>query len=275
MTPYSIFPASYFMPTTYTTCIHIYTPTEFRAVRERPSNDSGRALFLLKRKLQFCRSNPVELLNIFNLLKEKSILDVPLLEEVLMALSRCSDCSQKSLLAAFEDFFEWNRSGRVLGSDGFFLRFSLSCYSNNLLPPARHVEALLLSNNLANVEDFRSGHLCVIIQQNQLSTVKDATLKFKQTKEELNNFQKNIRYYSIEQINLVIRILAKYRMTEDIFSLFDCIREARVKVWLAFYVQFTIYLMYVCKCVKVYIYVCMHSNLLYAELCAYVFCICI
>lgn len=220
--------------------------TEFRAVPERPNNDTGRALFLLNRKLKFCKSNPVELMNIFNLVKEKSIFDAPLLEEVLMALSRLSDGSQKSLVAAFEEYFEWNRSGRVICSDGFFLRFCLACYSNNLVLPARHVEALLLSSNLAKPEDFRSGHLCVIIQQNQLSTVKDTKLKLKQTQEELSNFQKNIRYYSIEQINLVIRVLAKYRMTEDIFNLFDCIREARVKVSNVTFIYLPLLLMCMC-----------------------------
>ena len=206
-------------------------------------------------------------MNIFNLVKEKSIFDAPLLEEVLLALSRLSDGSQKSLVAAFEDYFEWNRSGRVIGSDGFFLRFCLACYSNNLIQPARHVEALLLSNQLAQPEDFRSGHLCVIIQQNQLSTVKDTKLKLKQTQEELNNFQKNIRYYSIEQINLVIRVLAKYRMTEEIFNLFDCIREARVKVRTQAFVC-----MYVCMYVRIlFLYVCMYVCMYSIYFCLYIF----
>ena len=167
-------------------------------------------------------------MNIFNLLKSKNLYDVSLLENILLAVSRFE--SNNNAITVFDNYFEWAQKGILTPSESILLRFSLSCYSNNLIQAGKHAEDVLIANDFAKKDDFRSGHLCVTIQKSQLSTIKDPTLKFKQMKEELSSFQKNIRFYPIEQINLVIRILAKYRMTDEIFSLFDCLRAARIKV---------------------------------------------
>jgi len=189
--------------------------------------EQSRALFLLKRKYQFAKNNPIEIMNIYNLMKSRQIFNVELFENILMTISRFD--SEKNALLAFEDYYGWNKVGDVIATDKFFLRFALNCYANGLFETARHVEKILITDNIANKEDFQSGHVCAAIQQSQTTTVKDFTLKMKPCREELAKFHENIRYHAIENINLVIRSLAKFRMTEEIFDLFDCLRANRVK----------------------------------------------
>lgn len=161
-------------------------------------------------------------------MKSRQIFNVELFENILMTISRFD--SEKNALLAFEDYYGWNKDGDVIATDKFFLRFALTCYANGLIETARHVEKILIADDVAKKDDFQSGHVCAAIQQSQTTSVKDFTLKMKPCREELAKFHDNIRYHAIENINLVIRSLAKFRMTEEIFDLFDCLRANRVKV---------------------------------------------
>lgn len=196
---------------------------------EDTSGEQRRSLFLMNRKYQFSKTKPIELMNIFNLMKSRRLLDVALLENILMSLSRLD--SNKNAIAVFDEYFSWTKDGSLsVSSDKFFLNYALSCYANGLHEAARHVEGVLLISSAATKEDFFCGRLCAVIDQNHLSDVKDMQLKLKPCREELLVFYKQIQLFPIDQINLVIRCLAKYRMTEDIFNLFDALRSARVKV---------------------------------------------
>jgi GTP-binding protein len=82
---------------------------------------------------------------------------------------------------------------------------------------------LLVNEKIAQLSDFLPGMVCAAIIRSNSGTV-DAEYKA-----DLSSFIGSVRKYTIADVNLVLRVLARYRLYEDIFQLFTTLRASRVR----------------------------------------------
>jgi len=140
----------------------------------------------------------------------------------------------------------------------FILQYLTSCAANGLTEASRNIATTLLSSNsftsaqllpavictevytILEKKPFRSKTVSRLVQKKQThNKLQDATLlSARQTSPSqqgvsseklsllLKVFRENIRDYHISEVNLVIRVLGKLKLTEEIFELLDVMRAA-------------------------------------------------
>lgn len=136
----------------------------------------------------------------------------------------------------------------------FPIRFVTSCAAHGLTDASRSIATSLLSSSAATSAELLPAVICteaysllqkavsfkskatkrlLLKQQSHDMELSDLTLTMASTGTEkltllLKAFRTNINNYSVSEANVVIRVLGKLRMTEEIFMLLDAMRSSGV-----------------------------------------------
>eukprot|EP01041_Mallomonas_annulata_P004276 gene4276-8511_t len=221
--------------------------------KDKIINDLQEKLKLLLSK----KDSGLAIYNLFNEVKDKGLAtgQTPFMEDILMALSRQG--SEPHVAASYEIFNTLTESQQLSPSEGFHLRFVTSCASNGLTEFSRNTASTLLSSKLATsiqlLPSVLSTEIYDIIQKkpvfkskattklllhqraqtSSLSPVDDlASVVSKNAQQKVNVLldvlRKNIKEYTVAELNVVIRMLGKLKLIEEIFELLDAMRVGGV-----------------------------------------------
>lgn len=182
-------------------------------------------------KLFSVKGSVLECYNIFMEIRDKKMYNASLIESTLMAISRAPRSSATSpdsnyAITAFRQYHIWKKDNIVdpaTADPSFGVAFVLSCYASNLLDSAEEIMMMLVNEKSAEMSAFLPGLMCASIIRSNSGTVDT------EYKDDLVPFLNSLNKYTIGDANLVIRVLARYRLYEDIFRVFTALRESRIR----------------------------------------------
>jgi len=172
--------------------------------------------------------------SLLNEIKDKDLLDGPLVEACLMALSRLD--SAPMAVSAYKQYQKWIAEGKIAASSGsgessFGVTFANSCFASELGEAGNAVQALLVGENLAKPVQFVPGLTCEAIYKH--TPTSPQTLKSKANRmtippalsASLQVLYAALPELTASQVNIVIRALGKKRLVPQIFELLAAMRK--------------------------------------------------
>jgi len=214
----------------------------------------------LRAKYLLTKNSSQGLYSLLNEIKDKSLIEtmslsvddsvheedaIHIMEQIMMSIARLD--SPHHPVSALKLYLDFIRKGTIDPDrvDSLFLsQYVLQLYTSNLLSAADQCRDLLRLSPVVDVDcmaDRRllTGYICASIHQraSQLLTAnknKADKLQLEQhllstIEAQLQHLYGDLRAYPVSEINAVIRVLAKYKLIDRIFSLLSKMRASGVR----------------------------------------------
>lgn len=191
--------------------------------------------------------------SLLNEIKDKSLFEGPLIQEVMMALSR-TDSAQLST-TAFKMTLLWGKQEVLTPSlpSKFFIKYATSCAANGLIETAEAVTTYIEDSETESAASLLPCKICLELQRlskarksrgkvigsavankkRALSLSSDFLVYEKECLQRVGDFLSqlisHISEYSVSEINIVIRSLGRRKLTTEIFDLMDAMRASGVE----------------------------------------------
>lgn len=194
-------------------------PTELTGISYKAKD-----FYALQHKLMATNKTAHSMYSLLNEVKDKAVFEKSLVEQIVLSISRLG-CS-KYAIAAFELYQKWVEQELVPYNSIFLKQFVLSCYVCNLLDAANRCCKILLDSGDISNSQVLPGIICKHVH---LAEANRSNAAFEsEIKTHLLSLHNNIKQYSMEELNIVVRVFAKYRRIKDIFTLFTTMRAAYI-----------------------------------------------
>jgi GTP-binding protein len=186
--------------------------------------DRARQLYILSDKLQQLDSSApgaaLAAYALFNEIKDKRILEVSLVEECLLCLSRLKDAYSYAV-NAHKQYERWTDDGDLEGSPGFTGRFIDSCISTGMFEVLGDLAVALVARGKLTDDELQAPRLCAEIsvcvrEGGSFDDIVSRTIA-------------TLPLMRISQVNMVIRALGKARMSKRVLEVVEAMRAARLE----------------------------------------------
>jgi hypothetical protein len=105
------------------------------------------------------------------------------------------------------------------------LQHTLALYQYGAVSAAEHCQHDLVQSGRVPAAAFLPGQVCAALHEQHNTNPPESSVD---AAELLASFQQRIASYSIQDVNLVLRTLARYHQAESLFTLLECARAASV-----------------------------------------------